>query len=395
MENKILRTRFWQKHTLTQEFLSESCCFADIDSDGAIELIAGGSWWRLDGSGSHYQFRDIIPTWLPDWPHVNRQDPYPHLRKGGGPPQYRNSTYDFPVDLMGSGRPDIIWVGMHKDPIVWCENAGELGQNWPVHVLTQGGVYESVICTDLLGNGKQVLVTVPCKPYVAWYEPGQNPRHLWQAHLVGKQGGDWHGLGVGDIDGDGRNEILTKNLYYYQGRNPREPWHWKRLEQLTEDGQWQEGLGDVFRIEVVHFTSHDIPHLISASPHRFGLWWWEFLEETPTARRYRRHTIYMGVTQLHAIRVASLQKETPPAILCGKRWQAHGPTGDVCPEDPSVLLAFQAYQNSWENSVPELIDEDSGVGIHFDVCRDINGDVIVAVSNKKGVHVFTQNSALL
>jgi hypothetical protein len=194
----------WKKRILTSNFESESCCFADVDGDGIDELVAGDSWWRLDGSNEKYRFRNIEWAWLPAWPHNDREDPMPHLRFGGGPPLYRNSTYDFAVNNLSEAKgPDIISVGMHKDPIVWYQNRFASKTMWPKHLIAQGGVYEAVVLTDILHNERPSIVTVPKKPWVAWYEPKVDPYAQWDEHIVGYNGGDWHGLGAGDLNGDG------------------------------------------------------------------------------------------------------------------------------------------------------------------------------------------------
>jgi hypothetical protein len=389
-ESNMIKNR-WVKHTLTNSFVSESCCFLDIDGDGEVELIAGDSWWKLDGSKIRKKFRDVVPDWLPEWPYKDRKDPHAHLRKGGGTPNYRNSTYDWAVDLTGTGIPDVIWVGMHKDPIVWCENSYDSEGNWPIHTITDGGIYESVIYTDILKDGRPSLVTVPRKPWVAWYEPPDDPRKRWIEHIIGFEGGDWHGLGAGDLDGDGKVEVITKDGYYYYEDDPRKPWSFKRIKQITEDGKCINGLGDVFIIEVMDLTSNGIPDLISASPHNYGLWWWELIEDTNKERVYRRHTLNNSVSQLHSIKIFKRNyRDNSLSIVCGKRWHAHGPYNDVDPNGPALLMAFSPKELSWTDTLCEIIDDDSGVGIKFDTGMDSKGNCYIAVSNKKGVHFFTQ-----
>lgn len=113
----------WVKRTVHPTFQSEGCCFADVDGDREAELVAGDSWWTLEDA-RRTVFRSLNPAWLPDWGGGERVDPHAHLRRGGGPAQYRDSTYDWGLDLSGSGAADILSVGMHTDPIRWYETAG-------------------------------------------------------------------------------------------------------------------------------------------------------------------------------------------------------------------------------------------------------------------------------
>lgn len=380
--------RVWEKITLTHEFVSESCCFCDIDNDNSIELIAGEYWWKLDGSGDKQRFRVIKPSWLPHWPHSDKVDPHPHLREGGGEPQYRNSTYDWAIDLTGNGLKDVVWVGMHKDPIVWCENIGEESL-WPTHEITSGGIYESVLLCNIIENACPSLVTIPQKNWVAWYEKPENPRERWKEHIIGFQGGDWHGLGYGDMDNDGEIEILTKYGVYFRRDDPRDLWKWKKIFQVIEDGQIVEGLGDVFNIEVTNFSSGEYPNLVSSSPHKCGIWYWDFEDEKNGALYYKRHTINETYSQIHSLRSTRFRNSVNNVVICGKRWQAHGIDGDINPYSEPVLLEFYDYKKAKYN----IIDSESGVGLKFDVYSDERFDYI-AVSNKKGVHCFKRKNCL-
>jgi hypothetical protein len=80
-------------------------------------------------------------------------------------------------------------------------------------------------------------------------------------------------------------------------------------------------------------------------------------------------------------------------LVTGKRWWAHGPTGDAEPNAPARLYWFEAKKSSdgLTRFVPHEIDGDSGIGTQF-VVADTNGDKLldVVTSNKKGVFLFEQ-----
>ena len=373
----------WTKIQLTDQFVSESCCFCDVDNDGEIELVAGDSWWKFQNGIKRFPFRDVSDKWLPDWPHEPEKDPHPHLRKGSGhAPEYKADTHDWVYDITGDGRPDILWVGMHRDPIYWCENTGRGTGDWPKYKITEGGIYESVVFTDRI-NGKPSLVTIPKKPYIAWYEPGDNPKDPWIENILGDEGGDWHGLGVGDIDNDGKVEVICKNFLYKQDGDIRKLWRKKQIKQILEDGSIIDGLGDIFIVDVVSIDKNSYPILISASPHKTGIWWWSVEDDQESFIIFKRHTIPCDTSQLHAIR--TIIRENKAFLFFGKRWRAHGIDGDVDPYgEPKVFLA-EFTQGSF--SSPHAIDSSSGVGIKFDAVENQNS-IMVGVSNKKGLHVF-------
>ena len=77
-------------------------------------------------------------------------------------------------------------------------------------------------------------------------------------------------------------------------------------------------------------------------------------------------------------------------IVTGKRFWAHGPTGDVEPNAPAVLYWFQLVRDQKSGAaefVPHLIDSDSGVGMQ--IAFTPPGDI--AISNKKGTFVFLRS----
>jgi hypothetical protein len=80
-------------------------------------------------------------------------------------------------------------------------------------------------------------------------------------------------------------------------------------------------------------------------------------------------------------------------FVTGKRWWAHGPTGDADPNAPAVLYWFEARRGPDGSTqfIPHKIDDDSGIGTQF-VVADVNGDKLpdIVVANKKGVFLFEQ-----
>lgn len=375
---------------LHDQFISESCCFADIDNDNNEELIAGPYIWKLDGSGDRRRFRDVEWAFLPEWTPEDRIDPFPTLRPGAGPPQYRNSMHDFPVDLTGDGKLDVIWIGMHTEAIRWCENRSVDDQvNWPVHVITPRGVHESVVMADVTGSGLPALITVSQKPTVVWYESNGDARLPWTQHVVGQHGGDWHGLGFVDVNGDGVGEVITKNCIYTARGDVRSPWLAKSIRCVDDDGSIHEGLGDVFIVQPGNFLDDGLRQMCSGSPHAYGLWWWELLEESSTEFVFGRHEIPIDVSQTHAVRIVG-KSSGVQCVVTGKRWQAHGPAGDVDPKENPKLLVYSALPGEWDQPSCEVIDDAVGIGMCFDVRVLSSGQLQVAVSNKNGVHVFTE-----
>ena len=220
--------------------------------------------------------------------------------------------------------------------------------------------------------------------YLAWFEPSSDPYAEWQCHNVSDLKGAGsqrysHGLGVGDVNGDGKNEILTTDGYYEQPTDPR-------------TGAWKfvkANLGPACAQMEVFDVNHDgFSDVFTSSAHARGVWWFE----QHKSGGFQVHTIDETVSETHALVLARFGTQKTINIVTGKRHYAHPPGVDVGSEEPSWLVRYELNRTStgveW---VRHIIDEDSGVGTQF-VVQDVNHDGLadIIVSNKNGVFLFEQ-----
>ena len=119
--------------------------------------------------------------------------------------------------------------------------------------------------------------------------------------------------------------------------------------------------------------------------HLYGLVWWKQVRDDAGAITWQQHVILpptpdlnspaFRVSQLHALELVDMNGDGLKDILTGKRFWAHGPTGDVEPDAPAVVFWFELRRDGKGGAsfVPHLIDDDSGVGTQV-AAADLNGD---------------------
>ena len=369
------RLHTFQRLQLSDQFFGEGATSVDIDRDGHTDLISGPYWY----AGPDFTDRNEF------------YDPKPFDING-----YSDNFFAFAHDFNGDQWQDILVIGFPGKEAFWFENpqdkSGSQAKSghWQRHLAFAEIDNESPTFQDLTGDGRPELVFNTGGQLGYAEIPRNDPTTPWQFHSFSPDRGYerfTHGLGVGDINGDSRADLLEKNGW------------WEQPATLT-DAEWafhavqfsEAGGSQMYAYDLDGDGDNDV--ITCTYAHGYGLSWFENREENGV-RSFRKHPIMgdkpedndYGVvfSQLHALAMADIDHDGIEDIVTGKRFWAHG-GHDPGGHDPAVSYWFKTVREAGKvRFLPYPIDGNSGVGTQV-VVTDLNNDSWpdVVVGSKKG-----------
>jgi len=207
-------------------------------------------------------------------------------------------------------------------------------------------------------------------------------------------------MGVGDINGDGRMDVVNSRGWWEQPAGGPDKGPWKFHEAAFGSGGAEMGVYDV--------NGDGLTDVVTAiAAHRWGFAWFEQKRDSAGVVSFVRHDIMGdlstknagGVTfsEPHAAIFADLDGDGVPDLITGKRLYSHLESHlDPDTFGPAVLYWYRTVRNPKAEGgaefVPELIHNRSGVGSHLAaVDLDGNGTLDVITSTNKGTFIFWNN----
>ena len=340
----------------------ESVGVFDVDGDDTLDLVSGAFWYE----GPDFVARHFI-TDVERW----------------GKGQYYNDFATIPIDVNGDGRMDHITGSWGEADIRWRENPGT-NEPWTEHIIDTTGPVECLRAWDIDGDGHVELVPNNPGGSLKYYRLDRNDQgkalgSFTRVEVAPAQG---HGLGFGDINGDGHGDLISADHWFEAPANPLTD-RWVPHQELS--------LGSASVPILVEDVNGDGRHdLIVGQGHDYGLVWYEQSTNDAGQRHWIVHPIDPFNAQFHAMEWADVTGDGQPELVTGKRYRAHNGR-DPGSGDPLGLYYFQWNGESFTKHTITYgpLGVGKGTGLYFAVA-DLRGtgrnDIIVA--GKDGLSVF-------
>ena len=391
-------TPVFHRQQLSNQFWAEGANAGDFNRDGKPDIVSGPFWWE----GPDYSRRHVYGAANETFT-VKRADGTEETIPGFEGALGKNNTYSknfvaYGHDINRDGWDDILILGFPGEKSSWYENPKGAAVLWTEHVAIDVTDNESPSFVDITGDGQPEIVCASKGTYGYAGPNPKDPAKPWVWHPVTPNNNYHkftHGLGIGDINGDRRADLMEKDGW------------WEQPASLSGDPvwafhKWPFGVGGS-QMHAYDVNGDGLNDIITAmAAHGYGLAWFEqmrnggeitfrehvFMNKEPGENRHG-----VKFSQLHAVELVDVDGDGLKDIVTGKRFWAHGPAGDPEPGAAPVLYWWQLVRNADKSVdwVPHLVDDNSGVGTQV-VARDLNGDrrPDIIVGNKRGVFVFTQ-----
>jgi hypothetical protein len=362
-EEHVIRT--WKKIKVTDKFYAEGANIGDFNKDGKMDIVAG-------------------PYWI-EGPEFTKLHPFME-EKAFDPGNYSKNFFAYSYDINKDGWTDIIIYGFPGEDVSWYENPQGKDGPWTRHKVIEHLDNESPQFVDVNGDGIPDVVGSTEGKLGYWTITD------WKFHPITPKSGYQrftHGLGIGDVNGDGKMDILEANGW------------WEQPKSLEGDPEWTlhkvkfgNGGAQMYAYDVNGDGLNDV--ITSIQAHGWGISWFEqqkdgtFKEHVIIGPKVEDNKYGVRFSQPHAIDLVDMDGDGLKDIVSGKRYWAHGPKNDAEPGAPAVLYWFKLVRgkDGSVDFIPFMIDDDSGIGVQV-VAGDLNGDKYpdIVVGNKKGIFV--------
>lgn len=371
---------------LSDVYYSEGASAGDIDGDGVSDVVCGPYWYRGPGFTEKYEIYKPVPQNLEG---------------------YADNFFSWVRDFDRDGSQDVLVVGFPGTPAYVYQNPGPtavaatiadggVAHHWPKHQVLDWVSNESPQFVNLVGDETAELVCTR-DGFFGFASVNQaEPLGSWTFHPISDRVAPpkfGHGLGVGDINGDGRPDLLYSGGWYEQPAETGEGGRWP-LHEVSFTNSY--GGADMFAYDVDGDGDNDV--LTSHAAHDFGLAWYE--QVTRDGEIAFDHHLIMGdrpelnryglvFSELHSLALADIDGDGLQDIVTGKTYWSHHRQSPMWDADPVVYWFRLVRTGRGVDWIPYQAGNSSGIGRQLSL-HDLNQDGLldVVVGGMKGTNVL-------